>query len=61
MWAPYLVVALIWTLPCACRICDKMQFVYRKLTPNGVKSKVDKSKFDWYKISKTFSVENLLK
>ena len=30
-------------------------------TGNGVKSKVDKSKFDWYKITKTLSVENLLK
>ena len=29
-----------------------MQVVYKELTPDGVKSKVAKSKFDWYKMSK---------
>ena len=36
----------------ACRICDIMQVVCKELTPDGVKLKVSKSKFDWYKISK---------
>lgn len=31
---------------------DIMQVVYKELTPDGVKSKVAKSKFDWYKMSK---------
>ena len=33
-------------------MCDIMQVVYKELTPDGVKSKVAKSKFDWYKMSK---------
>ena len=33
-------------------MCDIMQVVYEELTPDGVKSELAKSKFDWYKMSK---------
>lgn len=38
-------------LPCLYKIHHTMQVVYKKLTPDEAKSKVVKSKFDWYKMS----------
>ena len=52
MWAPHLVVAYLDFARCACRMHYIMQVVYKELTPDGVKSKVPKSKFHWYKMSK---------
>ena len=47
-----MVVAYKWTLLHACRIRDKMHVVCKELVSDEVKSKIVKSEFDGWKISK---------